>query len=468
MKLKAKIMILVSTVTIIISLIATHISGEYLKHISSNDYMNRAKHMSNAAVSIMKPEDIKALKDAVYTIYENSSIEPDNENEAYLEQYSDILSMPEYRSTFERLRGIQKASGVDHIYIGWVDSDNNCTVYIISSAENNTFLPGMIKPLDSSSSDLNNILKPQMSKLTYGSKIASAGVSIYGENGDIIGYAGTEIYINPSQFDWSKYVRDLFIAVLVSAIIMSLLALVIFEKIVLKPIKKITNTAKKYSREYMDLSIYLFDEIEIKTKDEIHDLLVSVRQMEHDVKDYYLKMIKENNEQAKEIATKDELTGIRNKIAYSQTVSDMAEEVNNGFEEFAIGIVDLNNLKDINEIHGDECGNEAIKSLCNIVCTTFKHSPVFRYGGDEFVVILKGQDFNDMEYLDTEFNKIIDDNIKNTLLRPWERFTAALGIAIYNPKIDTTISDTFSRAYKAMDYKKGTMKAINSYYQATL
>ncbi|SEQ13536.1 Diguanylate cyclase, GGDEF domain [Treponema bryantii] len=43
-------------------------------------------------------------------------------------------------------------------------------------------------------------------------------------------------------------------------------------------------------------------------------------------------------------------------------------------------------------LYGHEEGNYAIKKLCEIVCSVFSHSPVFRIGGDEFVVILKGAD----------------------------------------------------------------------------
>jgi diguanylate cyclase (GGDEF)-like protein len=58
----------------------------------------------------------------------------------------------------------------------------------------------------------------------------------------------------------------------------------------------------------------------------------------------------------------------------------------------------LNNLKTLNETYGHDKGDLAIKKLSNLICRVFSHSPVFRIGGDEFAVILRGWDY---EHYDT-------------------------------------------------------------------
>jgi len=56
--------------------------------------------------------------------------------------------------------------------------------------------------------------------------------------------------------------------------------------------------------------------------------------------------------------------------------------------EFGVIGCDVNGLKKINDTLGHKAGDEYICAACKMLCEYFKHSPVFRIGGDEFVVIL--------------------------------------------------------------------------------
>ena len=57
---------------------------------------------------------------------------------------------------------------------------------------------------------------------------------------------------------------------------------------------------------------------------------------------------------------------------------------------FAITILDVNDLKKVNDNEGHKAGDQFIRDACRIICTTFKRSPVFRVGGDEFAVLSQG------------------------------------------------------------------------------
>ena len=61
--------------------------------------------------------------------------------------------------------------------------------------------------------------------------------------------------------------------------------------------------------------------------------------------------------------------------------------------EFAIVVLDVNDLKVINDTKGHEAGDTCICDACEIICRTFKRSPVYRIGGDEFVVISQNEDY---------------------------------------------------------------------------
>ncbi len=122
----------------------------------------------------------------------------------------------------------------------------------------------------------------------------------------------------------------------------------------------------------------------------------------------------------------------------------------------------MNFLKRTNDIYGHEKGNIAIKKLCEIVCNIFVHSPVFRIGGDEFVVVLTGRDFEHADALISEFNAQIQALQQDKTLEPWARVSAAIGYATFNPQTDSSIENVFRRADKAMYARKKAMKAVRT------
>jgi diguanylate cyclase (GGDEF)-like protein len=118
----------------------------------------------------------------------------------------------------------------------------------------------------------------------------------------------------------------------------------------------------------------------------------------------------------------------------------------------------MNDLKTINDTYGHEKGDVSIKNLCQYICRVFKHSPVFRVGGDEFIVVLEHTDFMDrkvlIETLREEFRKSTDD----ATLEPWEKVSAAVGYAVYDPETDSNANSVLKRADAAMYGNKRQFK----------
>ncbi len=218
-----------------------------------------------------------------------------------------------------------------------------------------------------------------------------------------------------------------------------------------------------------DINLLNFEEPEIRTKNELFNLSKAVTKMTRDIRDYIKEIVEAESKademsrqasQMSELANKDALTGIRNKTAYDSAIKNMEYDLSIGKNlAFGIGMIDLNFLKKINDTYGHEKGDISIKKLCGLVCMIFAHSPVFRIGGDEFVVILKGKDFENVESLTDEFNKKIADFAADKYLEPWEKISAALGVAFYDSKIDISVLNVFKRADQKMYERKKAMKA---------
>ena len=214
----------------------------------------------------------------------------------------------------------------------------------------------------------------------------------------------------------------------------------------------------------------IFEVPPIDPETEVGTLSKAVKKMTIDMQDYLLDMLsaekkaddfQKHAEEMTELANKDALTGIRNKTAYDKEIDKM--EWNLGIrqlDDFAIAMIDLNFLKKINDTFGHEYGDIAIKKLCDKICETFKHSPVYRIGGDEFVVILKGRDLKNAHALETDFKLKLETEENDESLQPWERVSAAIGIARYDKTIDQNVLNVFMRADKEMYTNKKNMKAI--------
>ncbi|WP_050008115.1 GGDEF domain-containing protein [Butyrivibrio sp. WCE2006] len=241
---------------------------------------------------------------------------------------------------------------------------------------------------------------------------------------------------------------------------------------VTEPITKLENSVVKFasnSHGQRDINALNFVDPDIHTHNEVETLSNAVRSMTEDMKDY-VKGIATAEEIAadmqiqanymNELANKDILTGIRNKNAYEQEIAGLNELVESGKARFGIAMIDLNFLKTINDNYGHEKGDNAIKRLSAIVCDVFSHSPVFRIGGDEFAIILMGNDYENIEMLMDLFKEKMIMIENDDDLNEWDKISAAIGYAIYDKNIDENVNSVFRRADENMYKNKKMMKAV--------
>ena len=210
----------------------------------------------------------------------------------------------------------------------------------------------------------------------------------------------------------------------------------------------------------------VFEVPEINTHNEVESLSKAIAQMSMDLKTYVedileaeetVKSAQEEAANMTMLAYKDALTHVGSKIAFDNAArtldKDVAEKL---VAEFGIAMIDLNNLKVINDSYGHANGNIYIAGACHIVCTIFRHSPVFRVGGDEFIVILKSSDYENRHDLVEKANLKFFETENDNAREPWERFSVAIGMAEYRD--GESVDAVFKRADQAMYQNKQKMK----------
>ena len=156
---------------------------------------------------------------------------------------------------------------------------------------------------------------------------------------------------------------------------------------------------------------------------------------------------------ANDMARRDELTGTKNKTAYHEMEKELQKLTEEGSEPYGIVVCDINGLKTINDTAGHKAGDDYIRNACKLICQIFHRSPVFRIGGDEFVVILMGEDFVTRESLLTILRRQVEENV-----RIGEGPVVASGLAEFHPDIDHSVEDVFNRADSLMYGDKARLK----------
>ncbi|WP_034450929.1 sensor domain-containing diguanylate cyclase [Butyrivibrio sp. AE2032] len=158
----------------------------------------------------------------------------------------------------------------------------------------------------------------------------------------------------------------------------------------------------------------------------------------------------------------DSLTNVKNKHAFEDTASYIDEQIKAGTAEFAVIMCDLNYLKLINDTHGHQEGDRALKKATKILCKAFPMSTVFRIGGDEFVIIPSMLEYARIaEHLSTlkmmleQQRKSSDDITK--------RISISYGSAIFDRDYDHSFQEVFERADKQMYEQKQKIHAQDGF-----
>lgn len=147
----------------------------------------------------------------------------------------------------------------------------------------------------------------------------------------------------------------------------------------------------------------------------------------------------------------DALTGIKNKHAYLEAEARLDDQIaQQQVEPFAVVVLDVNDLKLVNDTDGHRAGDRHLRDACRVICESFKHSPVFRVGGDEFAVIAQGVDYDHIE------ERLWDVAVRNEEALESGSVVIACGMAKYEG--EDCVAAVFDRADRQMYEDKNALK----------
>ncbi|MGE5808352.1 MAG: GGDEF domain-containing protein [Nitrospirota bacterium] len=150
-----------------------------------------------------------------------------------------------------------------------------------------------------------------------------------------------------------------------------------------------------------------------------------------------------------QIAITDELTGLYSQRHFRNFMEKNFVRFERHGEKLALLMIDVDNFKSINDTYGHPAGDQALKSVAQcILSTTRGEDADFRYGGEEFAVILLGTGGSGATFVAERIRQKVEST---EFTADAHRFnlTVSVGVAIC-PENATTIREFVSAADKAL------------------
>jgi len=131
-------------------------------------------------------------------------------------------------------------------------------------------------------------------------------------------------------------------------------------------------------------------------------------------------------EQLVQLATKDPLTGAGNRRRLDSKLNDVVEGFKRNGTVASMLMLDLDHFKKVNDVHGHAVGDQILKRITEIVNLRIRVTDsLYRIGGEEFVVLLEGQDIERAKHLAEQLRTLVEANE----LVPDQAVTISLGVA---------------------------------------
>jgi len=474
--IKVKLYIfIISTILIIASgtIIFSYISNtnqvdNFYKQLTTDNAKNFASSLDGDYLTDLRT----LLESEEYQSIREQAEENDNEElvknylieKGYWEQYNKIQqNIDSY---------IHNLSNIKYLYIiAHGDKDAKYDMYLIDSSEEPLYYgAGAFEERGDEFEEFTPEKSiPTISNSEQWGWLCSDYAPIYNSEGKCIAIVGCDIEMTDVIAARTQYFIKVLIGTLALSIMVLIIAVVVISRLIIKPIKDINTAVQEFTPASDTIEAHVIN-LDMHSSNEIQAIYDAIRSMEINIVDYINNITNMKEDIEKKVnqinklsveSFKDDLTHVGNKAAYLQK----AKELENTTKDYALVMVDINDLKQINDQFGHKAGDVYIKGCCQIICDTFKHSPIYRIGGDEFIIVVSdNEDYTNRFELFTKLETTFNESYNNADKEPWARFSASAGLA-ESASDDFSVDLVFKRADKAMYEAKSNFKTQYGSYR---
>ncbi|MBQ6400632.1 MAG: diguanylate cyclase [Clostridia bacterium] len=451
----------------------------YYKQLASDTAANFASSLDAEFLGrlreALESDEFQALREAAEEADDERMIQDYLEEHGLWEQFE--------RTRAELNRYLENMQDIKYLYLmACGDEKAMYDMYLMDDYSNPLYAIGYYEVREEAfvGVDMTKPIEPRISTGDWG-WLCSAYAPVFDSNHRLIANVGCDFGMDEVMAERNQSLRYMLLAAAGAVLIVLAGAVLLINRIIIRPVNRLTAEMKKF-RPFVNASYHEAGvaELDHPGRDEIGDLYRGIHDMQVHIVDYLndLDTLQKDKERAEETirsrdeqigeisreAYRDALTGTGSKAAYVHKAEEISRELAQGRKDFGIVMVDMNHLKKINDEHGHRMGDEYIKGCCHLICEHFKHSPVYRIGGDEFVVLLQGKDFDERHERTSALRRSYREAMAREDAKPWERYSAAVGLAELSHE-DRTVDLIFKRADKAMYEDKEAFRRENGTYR---
>ena len=179
-----------------------------------------------------------------------------------------------------------------------------------------------------------------------------------------------------------------------------------------------------------------------------------------------------SNEKLRELSFKDTMTNVSNRRFVTEVLTPEVERVAFSLHQsivshkapvihltYGIYIIDIDHFKDVNDTWGHKCGDDVIIQFVNIINSVIRKDDILcRWGGEEFVVILKRTDPNYIPRFAHKLINIVEATDFKVSESKTIKKTCSIGFSTYpffeNLPIALSLDETIEIADQALYYAK--------------
>jgi diguanylate cyclase (GGDEF)-like protein len=203
--------------------------------------------------------------------------------------------------------------------------------------------------------------------------------------------------------------------------------------------------AKKYR------SCFNCDVLALVEKDDLRSLYEHINILIHH--------LRKRDEDIVAASVTDQLTGVFNRSYFNAFMDKILAYAGRYEKQLSFIMVDLDAFKLLNDTYGHQAGDAVLVEAANLLRNNMRDSDLlFRYGGDEFLVVLSNADCERADVVEKRIKRSVNEwNQKNSKYDNF-RLSLSLGCSTWNQgdDVSSTIKEADAMMYREKKLKKDT------------